>query len=33
VTLVDELGDNAVLEIGCLRRHVDVTHRGFEAAA
>ena len=26
MTLVDQLGHHAVLEIGRLRRHVDVTH-------
>ncbi len=33
MTLVDQLCHHAVLQIGRLRRHVDVTHRGFETAS
>jgi hypothetical protein len=33
MTLIDQLGHDAVLQIGRLRRHVDVTHRGLETAA
>ena len=30
VPLIDQLGHDDVLQIGCLRRNVDVAHRGLE---